>query len=102
MVEGTQDIFGPEFILETKMKAFISLVCPRCGDDWYNNLDESGTPYTCYFCCNGTLTITQEMVEEDNGRPDFTSPEFIAEVNKIAAKEVKFARQVLRDLAKGK
>lgn len=29
--------------------------CPRCGGGWYMDLDESGTPYTCYHCCNGTL-----------------------------------------------
>ena len=29
--------------------------CPRCGGNWFNDLDESGVPYTCFYCCNGTL-----------------------------------------------
>lgn len=39
--------------------------CPRCGDRWYENLDEEGKPYSCYFCCNGTKVITKQMLEED-------------------------------------
>jgi len=38
--------------------------CPSCGGYWYNDLDETGRPYTCYRCCNGSIT---EFPEEDEG-----------------------------------
>lgn len=38
--------------------------CPRCGGLWYEDLDESGNPYTCFFCCNGTREIKQEDINE--------------------------------------
>ena len=39
--------------------------CPRCGGHWYDDLDESGTPYTCYHCCNGTLKSYEPDVNEN-------------------------------------
>jgi hypothetical protein len=38
--------------------------CPRCGGYWYEDLDESGTPYTCYHCCNGTQKVYEELNNE--------------------------------------
>ena len=29
--------------------------CPSCAGNWFTDLDESGIPYTCFHCCNGTL-----------------------------------------------
>jgi hypothetical protein len=34
--------------------------CPSCGGYWFNDLDETGVPYTCYYCCNGTLKCYEE------------------------------------------
>jgi peptide methionine sulfoxide reductase MsrB len=39
--------------------------CPRCGGHWYHDLNEEGKPYTCFYCCNGTVKIYQSMVEND-------------------------------------
>lgn len=44
--------------------------CPRCGDRWYEDLDEEGRPFTCFFCCNGTVKITHEMIDEYIGGRD--------------------------------
>ena len=38
--------------------------CPSCGGYWFNDLDESGIPYTCYHCCNGTLPCYEEDENE--------------------------------------
>jgi hypothetical protein len=29
--------------------------CPKCGGAWYQDLDEEGKPYTCFYCCNGNI-----------------------------------------------
>jgi hypothetical protein len=42
------------------MNERIEVDCPRCGGHWYNDLDETGTPYTCYHCCNGTLKCYED------------------------------------------
>ena len=42
------------------MNERIEIDCPRCGGAWYNDLDETGTPYTCYHCCNGTLKCYED------------------------------------------
>jgi hypothetical protein len=34
--------------------------CPSCGGYWYEDLDETGTPYTCFLCCNGTEKVYAE------------------------------------------
>jgi hypothetical protein len=39
--------------------------CPRCGGGWYMDLDESGRPYTCYHCCNGTLKCYEDEIEHE-------------------------------------
>jgi len=36
--------------------------CPACGDAWHMDLDESGMPYTCYACCNGSIAWDEESV----------------------------------------
>ena len=38
--------------------------CPRCWGQWFMDLDESGVPYTCYHCCNGTETCDEEEEEQ--------------------------------------
>ena len=42
--------------------------CPRCGGGWYMDLDESGRPYTCYHCCNGTVKCYEDEPAE-SGEP---------------------------------
>lgn len=37
--------------------------CPACGGYWFDDLDESGRPYTCYVCCN-TGYVSKEVYEE--------------------------------------
>jgi len=44
--------------------------CPRCGGYWYNDLDESGVPYTCFHCCNGTVPCYEG--EEEHEQPNQT------------------------------
>ena len=46
------------------MNERIEIDCPSCGGNWYTDLDESGVPYTCFHCCNGTLKCY-----EDDGQP---------------------------------
>ena len=36
-------------------KARKEIDCPSCAGNWFTDLDESGIPYTCFHCCNGTL-----------------------------------------------
>ena len=43
----------------------IEIDCPRCGGAWYTDLDESGTPYTCYHCCNGTHKCYKDEYENN-------------------------------------
>lgn len=43
--------------------------CPSCGGFWYEDLDEDGKPYTCFRCCNGTMKLFAEDLEND-GQPD--------------------------------
>jgi hypothetical protein len=43
----------------------IEIDCPRCGGAWYADLDESGTPYTCYHCCNGTHKCYKDEYENN-------------------------------------
>jgi len=50
------------------MNERIEIDCPRCGGDWYNDLDETGTPYTCFHCCNGTLKFYEDELELNNER----------------------------------
>ena len=46
--------------------------CPRCGGRWYEDLEPgSNLPYTCFYCCNGTLRITRAMVEAEDMRPEY-------------------------------
>jgi hypothetical protein len=42
--------------------------CPSCGGRWYEDLDEEGKPYTCFTCCNGSIT---RFEEEDNGNQTY-------------------------------
>jgi len=39
--------------------------CPRCGGRWYEDLDEDGKPYTCFFCCNEGR-VTEAEAASDN------------------------------------
>lgn len=38
--------------------------CPSCGGYWFSDTDETGTPYTCYKCCNGTQPCFEETDDE--------------------------------------
>jgi len=50
--------------------------CPACCSVWYSDLDESGVPYSCYVCCNGTRRITAEDVAayNANSQPEIAEP----------------------------
>ena len=52
--------------MNEQIKERIEIDCPSCGGNWYTDLDESGTPYTCFHCCNGSLKCYDY---EDDGQP---------------------------------
>lgn len=53
--------------LINEMNPMTTNVCPACGGYWYENIEEdTGNPYTCYTCRNGTIT-NFETEEEDYG-----------------------------------
>ncbi len=38
--------------------------CPSCGGDWYMDIEpDTGVPYTCFACCNGSLVWRKHQAE---------------------------------------
>lgn len=46
-------------------EALQQVECPACGDAWYLDLEpDTGRPYTCFCCGNGTHKWRAYQVEE--------------------------------------
>jgi hypothetical protein len=39
--------------------------CPRCGGAGFDDVDETGCPYTCYFCCETGRVLASVVAEEE-------------------------------------
>ena len=57
-----------EYVEFAAQDALAIAPCPRCADAWYMDIEEDyGVPYTCYCCCNGSISFRNyEIVEEIN------------------------------------
>lgn len=53
-----------EYVNFAASEALAVAPCPSCGDAWFMDIEEDyGVPYTCFCCCNGTLTLRNYEVE---------------------------------------
>lgn len=53
--EGSHNNNNKEAACE-HLKEMATNICPSCHGFWYEDIEEeTGRPYTCYTCCNGTI-----------------------------------------------
>lgn len=54
-----------EYAQFAAVDALVRVPCPRCDGYWFQDVDEQGLPYTCFYCGNDSIKICKYEVWED-------------------------------------